>query len=519
MDMGSQTYLGFEGGLYEGASNSVPADHATVGTAREASVQALDTSGNPSSNGRIVLLSVGMSNTTQEYCSANSAPPCDSWTFSGQAAADARVNHTSLAIVNGAAGGQDARTWDSPTDTNYDRVRDTRLAPLGLTEAQVQVVWVKEADANPTASLPSSSADAYNLETSLGGIMRALRTRYPNVRQVFLSSRIYAGYATGTLNPEPYAYESGFAVKWLVQAQIDQMRNGGSVVDTRAGDLNYTTVAPWVAWGPYLWADGLTPRSDGLIWQRSDLASDGTHPAQSGEQKVGTMLLDFFVDSPFTSCWFLVDGDGDGRSDACDADADNDGWADTEEAFMGTDPLNACPATSTLNDETVDAWPPDFNDSESVDGLDAFLLAQRFGSTPTDTPTAKLPYTARYDLNADSVINGLDVFAFAARFGQDCALGPTPTPTPTPIASATATRTPSPTASATRTPSPTATATRTTTPTVTATRTPTATPTSTPTPTATRTPTSTPTSTPTRTATPTATPTATATPTPPATPS
>ncbi|MEX1252705.1 MAG: hypothetical protein WEE64_00020 [Dehalococcoidia bacterium] len=303
-DMGAQTYLSFGGGLYENGSNDAPADHAATGMARAASVQPLDTNGDPNAGGKIVLLSVGMSNTTQEFCSGNSALPCAAWTFMGQAALDARVNHSTLTIVNGAAGGQTAQTWDMPTDPNYARVLDTRLTPQGLSEAQVQVVWVKVADAGPTSSLPATSADAYNLETYTGNIMRALKVRYPNVKLVFVSSRIYAGYATTTLNPEPYAYESGFAMKWLVQAQIDQMRNGGTPVDPRAGDLNYNTVAPWVAWGPYLWADGVLPRSDGLTWLQGDLVSDGTHPSQSGQEKVGTMLLDFFLGSPFTSPWF-----------------------------------------------------------------------------------------------------------------------------------------------------------------------------------------------------------------------
>ncbi|MEX2159063.1 MAG: hypothetical protein WEB04_06625 [Dehalococcoidia bacterium] len=309
MDMDEQTYLGFGGGLYENGSNAIPSDHNAAGAARTAAVQPLDGSGNPSPGGKIVLLSAGMSNTTQEFCSANSALPCNAWTLMGKAALDARVNHTTLAIVNGAAGGQTAATWDAPTDANYDRVRDTRLTPQGLSEAQVQAVWLKVANPVPTASLPSPSADAYTLETQMGNIVRALRVRYPNVKLVFLSSRIYAGYATTTLNPEPYAYESGFAVKWLIQAQIDQMRNSGNVVDARAGDLNLNAGAPWIAWGAYLWADGTTPRADGLVWEPGDLAADGTHPSASGQGKAGDMLLDFFTTSPYATPWFCVSGE------------------------------------------------------------------------------------------------------------------------------------------------------------------------------------------------------------------
>jgi len=305
MDLGTGTYLGFQGGLYENGGNAVPADHASDGAARVAAVQPLDTSGNPSATGKVVLLSIGMSNTTQEFCSGSSALPCSSWSFMGQAGVDPRVNHTTLAIVNGAAGGQSAATWDAPGDPNYNRVRDTRLTPQGLSEAQVQVGWVKVANPGPTAALPLTSADAYTLETQMGNIARALRVRYPNIQLVFFSSRIYAGYATTTLNPEPYAYESGFAVKWLVQAQIAQQRNGGVIVDTRGGDLDYD-IAPWLAWGPYLWADGTTARSDGLVWLQSDLAADGTHPAQTGQEKVGDMLLAFFTSSPYATPWFCA---------------------------------------------------------------------------------------------------------------------------------------------------------------------------------------------------------------------
>lgn len=302
-DMVQRTYKGFAGGLYAGG-NDPPAAHASAGVARARLVQPLDADGNPNPNGRYVLLSIGMSNTTQEFCSQSSASPCDSWTFMAKAAADPEVNHTTLAIVNGAAGGQAAETWDSPADPNYDRVRDTRLAPLGLSEKQVQVVWVKVARPQPGTGLPAADADAYLLERDLGNILRAIRTRYSNVRQVFLSSRIYAGYATTALNPEPYAYESGFSVKWVIEAQVRRAEDGA--IDPQAGDVRYDDVAPWVAWGPYLWADGQNARLDGLSWSPVDFQSDGTHPARTGEEKVANMLLGFFRTSPFTRCWFLT---------------------------------------------------------------------------------------------------------------------------------------------------------------------------------------------------------------------
>jgi hypothetical protein len=292
IDMGSRTYLTFPGGLFPGG-NVMPSAHAAVGAQRAAAVVTRDTTGVPSPTGKYVLLSIGMSNTTQEFS-----------TFITTAAADGTVDRTRLAIVDGAAGGKSADFWVSASGVEYDRIRTQVLAPRGLGEAQVAAVWLKVANPGPTRSLPDSASDAHRLVTQLGQIVRALRTRYPNLQQVFISSRIYAGYATTTLNPEPYAYESGFAVKWLIEAQITQAAGGG--MSAAAGDLGYGTVAPWLTWGPYLWADGATPRSDGLTWVPGDLAADGTHPSNQGRTKVAGALLGFLKTSSHTRCWFLA---------------------------------------------------------------------------------------------------------------------------------------------------------------------------------------------------------------------
>ncbi|NNE43221.1 MAG: hypothetical protein HKN12_03360 [Gemmatimonadetes bacterium] len=206
--------------------------------------------------------------------------------------------------MNGAEGGASANVIRDPAHPYWLRLM-THIQAAGLTPAQVQVVWIKEADKNPTSPFPQH---AQQLQGELTAIVQNLYALFPNLRQCFLTSRIYAGYASTTLNPEPYAYESGFACRWLIDAQIqgDPALNH----DPRRGPLT----APWLSWGPYLWADGTRARSDGLQWICSDFAPDGTHPSPSGSQKVGAALLSFFQTDSATQGWYL-------RTQATDAPA------------------------------------------------------------------------------------------------------------------------------------------------------------------------------------------------------
>jgi hypothetical protein len=313
-DLGTGLYLNqYQGGLYPNGSNVAPAGHASVGTARAGSIGPLNTLGQPDPNGKFVVLSVGMSNTAQEYAGGNVSMPGQPWTFMGQAASHPAVNHSTMVLFNGARGGQTSQTWDQPTDSNYNRVA-TDLQSFGLSEAQVRVAWLKTANAQPNSSLPNANADANMLVTQMGNIVRSMKVRYPNLETVFISSRIYAGYATTTLNPEPYAYEGGFAVKRVIEAQINEMNGGGT--DPLAGNLDYTSgAAPWIAWGPYTWADGLNPRSDGLTWAQNEFAADGTHPSQAGQTKVGRLLMQHMINSPFAEEWFLSFRKGDANLD------------------------------------------------------------------------------------------------------------------------------------------------------------------------------------------------------------
>ena len=287
-ELGPGLYRTKQGGLYPSGSNLRPVADEDAGVQIAKSIVPLNAGGQPDPNGRIVLLSIGMSNTTQEFSA-----------FIAVANPDAAKN-PSLTLVDGAQGGMSAdRIVDLSTTSaqQFWQTVDQRLSAAGVTPAQVQIAWVKQADPGPTLVFPD---DALKLKGELTTIAQILKTRFPNIKIAYYSSRIYAGYATSNLNPEPFAYQSGFAVKWLIEDQI----NGSA-------DLNFDSArgavrSPWLAWGPYLWADGLTARGDGLIWACSDFQSDGTHPATPGaREKVANMLLTFFKNDSTAWRWFV----------------------------------------------------------------------------------------------------------------------------------------------------------------------------------------------------------------------
>ena len=344
MDMkSSDKYMGFSGGLYESSSNTPPSDHHDPdGVAFGKQIQPLDINGNPSANGAIAFISVGLSNTSLEFGGFVN--------YVADPSRSAQVNPR-LAVLNGAKPGEAACSYVDPVlapiDTctippfvsndkqnQYDRIRDEVLATATgapgvtsgcgttanpcLSEKQVQVVWVKEASPAPEGSGFSTLCDpstagcvndvttteALHFEQQLGQMARALRVRYPNLKQVFLASRIYAGYIIVDKSPEPFAYEYGFSAKWAIQAQIDQIRGQGA--DPIAGDLNYNNgTAAWMAWGPYLWANGANPRSDGLEWIRDTdyQTKDYQHPSSTGISKIDGLLFTFFTTSTYTP-WF-----------------------------------------------------------------------------------------------------------------------------------------------------------------------------------------------------------------------
>lgn len=316
-------YKGEDGGLYGGGRNDPPATHQAAHLKESQAIVPRDASGASAADGKIGFITIGFSN-----------PSIESEDFKRVADADPQKS-PSVVIVNGCIGGRSAVMWawdgaaslpkseQERLDKAMDTVRmpkgkrastgmekDTwptlaqRVEAAGLSPAQVQVCWLKHVEANPKP-FGDFPAHARTLQADITAILTIARQRYPNLRVVYLSSRTFGGWSgRESGSPEPYAYESGFGTRWVVQSQI--AGDAGLNFDPTRGEVK----APLVLWGPYLWARGDSPRKlDGLTWTRADVRPDQLHPNEAGSQKTTALLLNFFKASEGTARWFLRPGE------------------------------------------------------------------------------------------------------------------------------------------------------------------------------------------------------------------
>ena len=300
-DLAGGTYLGRPGGLYPGSSNVRPAAHTQAGLVEAHHVRPRDISGNlDPTNGKVILMSIGMSNTRQEFA-----------TFMADVEALGGT-HPRLVLFNGAQGGVGIDSMADPSAPYWDNLV-AQLQGAGHSPLQVQAIWLKQAYGNPPTTVFPDHAQA--MAHDLATIVRTIRDRFPNARLCYCTSRMYGGYSMHRLRNEPLSYESGFGFKLLIGAQIagqSDLRFRRASVP--AGDLWNRSVphpvdgpeAPWLSWGPYMWADGIVPRSDGLTWECEDMSeSDGHHPAAGARAKFSAALVEFFTTDPTTVGWFL----------------------------------------------------------------------------------------------------------------------------------------------------------------------------------------------------------------------
>jgi hypothetical protein len=271
----TSAYRGLDVGLYPGKRNTPPDDHLAIGLERATKgIRPLDANGKPAANGRIILMALGMSNTSSEFA---------------RFVADARANRAinrQLTILNASLSGSDAARWTDRDSFPWKNA--VSMASAGsLSPNQVQVIWIKQAHLR-TAAFPQ---EVELFKANLQRMIDIASGLFPNLQIVYLSSRTRAGTPSRQGPGEPQAYETAFGVRRVIEEHMAARRKSG------AGGV-------WLSWGPYLWAND-AKRSDGLVWECGDLQADTIHPTASGDKKVADQLMAFFMSAETAAPWFL----------------------------------------------------------------------------------------------------------------------------------------------------------------------------------------------------------------------
>lgn len=363
----SYTPTGKTGGLYPGGGSVYP--NLNQAEAIAEAITPLNTDGEPDPQGKIVFVSIGMSNTSMEFMALINKVQDDP------------SKNPALAMVNGARSGQDATQWlDDSTHHNWSHVLDV-LNAKGLSAKQVQVAWVKEAHRN-TGNFPD---EAESLQQNLKIIVRNLKIYFPNIKIAYLSSRARSYQIYNSEKPgEPAAFETGFSVKWLIEEQL-----------AGANDLRFTgasPVAPLLLWGPYFWSD---------TWPANYLRDDCIHPSPPGLEVLSDQFVEFLKEDLTARAWFLNDGNPTPSPSSVPSPSPN-------QSSPSPSPWPT-PTPSLLPSSSPNQSSPDMNHDGNVDMADYELFIQYFGATNDCASEA--------DFDQNCMVDIFDYNILVAQFG------------------------------------------------------------------------------------------------------
>ena len=231
-DLGPGFYQGMQGGLYPGGSNLRPASHEAAGTAIANAIAPAGHAGCARSIEwprrvrvhRYEQLHAGVQRVRAQVRRRSGA------------------QDRTCARSTAPLGGQTAQILAQPTSAYWDTVF-TRLRGHGSSPRQVQIVWLKDANSNPTGGF---AVTRDTLTAQFFRIVQIIKQKLPNAKLCYFTSRIYAGYASSTLNPEPYAYENAFSVKQVIERQLsgDPALNFDSAHGRRRGAVVIVGTVP-----------------------------------------------------------------------------------------------------------------------------------------------------------------------------------------------------------------------------------------------------------------------------------
>lgn len=266
------SYHGYQSGLFSWGNILIANTYKTNYLNANMAIKALDAAGNVNINGKIGILEIGGSNPAIIYEGLQKNQANDPGFGS------------KLTFVNAGMNAMDLSDILKPTTDYWDNVA-TFLTTNGLTAAQVQVVFCIEDNLkNDDITFTRTTS----LQSDYVALLDFIRTKYPNCKLFLVGDRGYSGYSTDPRHKEPIGYLNGWGVKLFVQQYSDGL----------------LPLYPVVDWLDYYWANGETPRFDGLTYSREDYRPGYIHFTDEKAEELGVATHARLKTDVGTSYWY-----------------------------------------------------------------------------------------------------------------------------------------------------------------------------------------------------------------------
>ena len=284
--IGAGTFMDSVGGLYPGGLNVATGTYADDLLSTSQSIVPIDTFGvinSTSKLSKVVFLSLGGSTGGHNMKSLKDKT-------TGNPLTNPKLK---LLSANNGTGDASINSIMNPDDKYWNHV--TQIIKGGKASyRQVQVVYLETEDSSRYVAFPGRPNI---VKGELQVCLRTLRIKFPNLKIVYNLARTKTFQSTALWNREPSPYYFGWATKWAIQDQINQVPG-----TQYKGD---SAVAPMLAWGFYQWADSIPRSTDGFYWLASETA-DGLHANAAGQDTLASHFQKFLLTDPYASLWYAA---------------------------------------------------------------------------------------------------------------------------------------------------------------------------------------------------------------------
>ncbi len=285
MDLQTDTYLGYQAGLYPGGTNYLTGAHLKSGKTIAKGIKPLDGDGNVNYGDGVVLVAgFGPSVPGHIYNKFVEHVRTPSEKYDLNPCMDA---------INMCVGGKDIgfATADSTSDDYFEGLIDD-IYSIGYTPEQIQIGWMYFNAKGLTVPpiFPDKALETKDLDILF---INKAKEHFPNLKIMYISARHYGGYADTTIVEyyslaEPTSYQNNWTVKWLIE---DQINHTNPYLEYKGANPK----SPYLLWGPNFWCDGDLKRfwdDKKYVCELSYSLSDGYHLSDQQDSKDALDILD-----------------------------------------------------------------------------------------------------------------------------------------------------------------------------------------------------------------------------------